>query len=251
MQRLILPLIAILLGIATTGCDTLTKANGVEKLKREKQTLQSRLQETQQEKQDLRQRLNTTQSEASRLKDQLDEVTNERDSLQDQLSQQKALKEKLAEQRRELQDLVKDLSGISVKDRGGANAIVLEDKILFALGEAALSEEAKNSLDKIAGYLKKKQWQKIRIEGHTDGVPVTSKRWEDNYHLAAMRAHAVMEHLVSKGIDPRNAYLVGFGPNQPVKEPEKKTAPVPENRRVEILLVPPKGDIGSYLQEFE
>ena len=251
MQRLILPLMAILLAIGTTGCSALRKATGVKKLEKEKAALQNQLQQTQQEKQDLRQQLNSTESEAARLQDELANVKDERNSLQEKLSEQEAMREKLAEQRRELQDLVKDLSGISVKSRGGANAIVLEDKILFALGEASLGEEAKNSLNKIADYLKKKQWQKIRIEGHTDGVPVTSKRWEDNYHLSAMRAHAVMRHLVSKGIDPRNAYLVGFGPNQPVVEPEKKTAPVPENRRVEILLVPPKGDIGSYLQEFE
>ena len=251
MQRLILPLIAILLAIGTTGCSALRKASGVQKLEKEKDALQSQLQQTQQEKQALRQQLNSTESDASRLRDELQNVKEERDSLQDKLSEQEAMREKLAKQRRELQDLVKDLSGISVKSRGGANAIVLEDKILFALGEASLSEEAKASLSKIADYLKKKQWQKIRIEGHTDGVPVTSDRWEDNYHLSAMRAHAVMEQLVAKGISPRNVYLVGFGPNQPVVEPEKKTAPVPENRRVEILLVPPKGDIGSYLQEFE
>lgn len=251
MQRVILPLAAVVLVIGASGCKMMDKVTGVEDLEAEKSRLQAKLNEIEQERQKLRQQLNSAESEAESLQTRLSDAEQERDRLQEMVSEEEARREKLAEQRRELQELVKDLSGISVESRGDANAIVLEDKILFALGEAALGDQARQSLNKIAQYLKEKQWQRIRIEGHTDGVPVTSDRWEDNYHLSAMRAHAVMSYLVSKGLEPGKMYLAGFGPNRPVVEPDEKTDPVAENRRVELLLVPPRGEIGSYLQEFD
>jgi len=138
----------------------------------------------------------------------------------------------------ELQRLVQDLAGITAETGPEGNFIRLEAEVLFAPGKATLVEEAKKALNSIADSLKRKRGQKLRIDGHTDGVPITHSDWDDNYHLAAMRANAVRRYLASKGVQEENMYVVGFGPNEPRVPPANKTAPEPANRRVEILLVP-------------
>ncbi|MHC4480060.1 MAG: OmpA/MotB family protein [Planctomycetota bacterium] len=146
--------------------------------------------------------------------------------------------EKLQQQTLELKKLLDDFAGISVEARSEGNFIVMESEILFDLGKAELSEAATSSLDRVAEYLLAHNELPLRIDGHTDGVPIVHSPWKDNYHLAAMRAHAVMGYLVGKGVSPDRMYIAGFGPNKPLQEPPEPTAPVPQNRRVEIMLVP-------------
>ena len=93
--------------------------------------------------------------------------------------------------------------------------------------------------------------QLIRVDGHSDGEPIKHSQWKDNYHLSAMRAHAVMQYLASQGVPAQNMYIVGFGPNRPLVEPVEPEAPMPKNRRVEILLVPQaQRSIEQILEQF-
>ena len=241
-QLTVLALIAVL---AFTGCAD------VEKLRQENSRLQDRLKQLSNEKQSAQQRLNQAQDKLESLRSQLGEAQSAKEKLNQLLEKQRQKKSQLQEQRQELEKLVKNLSGVGVRSGKQGNYIVLEDKILFDLGEAELSEGAKETLNSILEYLKKKPDQQIRIDGHTDGVPIKQTDWMDNYHLAAMRAHAVFDYLASKGVDPKRMHIAGFGPNRPRKEPPKPTAPVKENRRVEILLMPDDENIESLLKQFD
>lgn len=145
---------------------------------------------------------------------------------------------KIDKQRAELAALLKATVGAGVQESGEGNLIVLENEILFDPGKAELKEQAKVALDKVAGYLAKNTDIPIRIDGHTDGVPIKVSQWEDNYQLSAMRAHAVMKYLVSKNVEPTRMYIAGFGPNSPRVKPPQPEASVAANRRVDILLVP-------------
>ena len=156
---------------------------------------------------------------------------------------------KVEQQRRELQGLVKDLT---VERRGNSNAIVMESDILFAPGKVELSDEAKVSLDKIAEYLVQKPDLPVRVDGHTDGVPIRVSGWKDNHHLSVMRAHAVMRYLIEKGVGGERIHIVGYGPNEPRVTPDTPTQDMPENRRVEIILVPAEmRSIDEILEAFQ
>ena len=130
---------------------------------------------------------------------------------------------------------------IKYEDEGKSESFVI--KVL---------DKAKKSLDSIAQYLKDQTTQQIRIDGHTDGVPIKFSGWMDNYHLSAMRAHAVMKYLKARGISDERMYIAGFGANRPMVQPKKKTDPVGKNRRVEILLVAETGgNIEEILKKFQ
>ncbi|MGD2174296.1 MAG: OmpA family protein [Candidatus Brocadiaceae bacterium] len=244
-RSLALVLAVVLVGLA--GC-----RNMEEQLRKQNATLSKQLALCQDERDALLKSIDELDAEQQQLRAQLLETREDaqsKDELVRRLRQEQA---QLEQQRRELQKLVEGLSGISVETRGEGNFIVLENEILFELGKVELNQDAKASLDKVASYLQRRPDVAVRIDGHTDGVPVRHSPWKDNYHLSAMRAHAVMQYLVQKGLDPDRVYIVGFGPNRPRTEPAEPAEPVAENRRVEILLVP-EGvkSIGEILQGFE
>ncbi len=240
-----LALCVALLGL--TGC-----SNVAERLRKQNAGLTRQLKECREEREALLKNVEALDEDRQMLQKQLVESREEAHERRELVERLRQEQDRLQQQRAELQKLVEGLSGISVETRGEGNFIVVENDILFELGKATLTDQAKGALDEVAGYLRERTAVTIRIDGHTDGVPVKHSPWEDNYHLSVMRAHAVMEYLVSQGVDPRRTYIVGFGPNRPRVEPESPTAPVAENRRVEILLVP-RGvrSIGEILQGFE
>jgi chemotaxis protein MotB len=163
----------------------------------------------------------------------------------------KADQQRLAKQKQDLVTLLQNY-GPLVETRAEGNFIVMESDVLFASGKADLNPDAKKALDKVAQYLVDHPEQGIRIDGHTDAVPIKVSGWLDNYHLGAMRAHAVMEYLVSKNVAPERMFITGMGPNQPRMKPQSPEQPVAQNRRVEILLVAPSSQrIEQLLESFK
>jgi len=207
-------------------------------LKRENLALKERVRTLENKQAALIDENEALKAHADQIQAQLAQAKKESDKLTRLVGDLRSEQEKMLQQRRELEKLVQGLSGITVQPRSEGNFIVMESKILFASGKADLNDEAKTTLDRVAGYLLEHPDLQIRVDGHTDGVPIRYSGWQDNYQLAAMRAHSVMRYLVEKGVDPARMYITGFGPNRPLVEPEEPTAPVDENRRVEILLVP-------------
>jgi chemotaxis protein MotB len=159
--------------------------------------------------------------------------------------------QKLEAQAGELKQLLKNIKGVGLDERPDGNFIVMDNSILFETGKADLTQEAQSSLNKVADYLLSNPDVPIRIDGHTDGVPIRVSGWKNNYHLGAMRALAVMTYLVDRGVSSSRMYVTSFGPNRPVVQPPEAEADMPENRRVEIMLVP-KGmrSIGEILDKF-
>ena len=231
---------------------TLLGCGELRELRKQNAVLKSGLQQRDKERDRLLERARLLGMENKELAEELAKAKEkERDHLQ-LLGQLHRAQEEREEQLRELQEMVKDISGVHVVRRSEGSFIVIENEILFASGKADLTAGAKSTLDStVVAYLEKHPGQQIRIDGHTDGQPIKASPWKDNYHLAAMRAHAVMQYLASKGIPKRQMHIVGFGMNRPLLEPEEPTAPMAENRRVEILLVPEAGrGIEDILKEF-
>jgi chemotaxis protein MotB len=230
-RRILLAVLGVsLLGLA--GCPELKD------LRRQNANLEKQLQLCQRDKEAYSQQAALLQAERDQLKTDLGAARHEaaqRGGLVDTLRAEHA---KLEQQRQELQSLLRDLHGISVQAGPEGNFVVMENDVLFALGKAELNEDAKESLTRVATYFRDRPELTVRIDGHTDGVPVKVSGWEDNYHLAVMRAHAVMKYLTQKGVSAERMYIAGYGPNKPRTAPETPAAPVAENRRVEILVIP-------------
>jgi flagellar motor protein MotB len=119
--------------------------------------------------------------------------------------------------------------------------IVLEGDIMFAAGSSKLSPNGEATLKRLAGLLNSAKYAEyfVRIDGHTDDVPVklTAKENIDNWFLSARRAHAVLVELQKLGVADGRLFIVGYGEHHPIvpNKPDRKGTPA--NRRVEIVLV--------------
>ncbi len=125
-----------------------------------------------------------------------------------------------------------------VRDRLTINMV---DRILFASGHSALKAQGLELLQRVSKVLKKVRDKQIRIEGHTDNVPIGVKlrpRFPTNWELSTARASSVVRYLVEKGgVDPANLTAVGHADTQPIAGNETEVGRR-ANRRIEIVLYP-------------
>ena len=84
---------------------------------------------------------------------------------------------------------------VFVDERGIVIRIL--DKAFFDEGKADFKEKAKNALDKIVPVLKSTN-NKIRIEGHTDNVPISNHEFRSNWELSVRRATEVVRYFIEK-----------------------------------------------------
>jgi chemotaxis protein MotB len=129
---------------------------------------------------------------------------------------------------------------------GGENISVLSDergvvirvldKTFFDEGKAELKEGAKGAFDKIVPIIKNVD-NHIRIEGHTDNVPINTFEFRSNWELSARRATEVVRYLIEKcGLPPERISATGYAQYRPIVQnnsPKNRSL----NRRIEIIVV--------------
>lgn len=122
-----------------------------------------------------------------------------------------------------------------VSNERGITIRILDD-ILFSSGKAELSEYSRIILHKIAGILKSLK-NDIRIEGHTDNVPIANTVYPSNWHLSVERATNTAYHLMSReGLEPGRVSVVGYSEYHPVATNETPDGRA-NNRRVDIIIL--------------
>jgi chemotaxis protein MotB len=114
--------------------------------------------------------------------------------------------------------------------------ISLSNPILFDSGSSDLKVEATPALAEIAGLIKKMP-NRIVVDGHTDNVPVSAKKFRSNFELSAARAFSVIRFFIDTAhIEPARFTAFGYGEYRPValNDTEAHRA---QNRRIEINLI--------------
>jgi chemotaxis protein MotB len=114
------------------------------------------------------------------------------------------------------------------------------EKILFDSGSAEIKPNGKKVLDRVAAVLKQVTDKQIRIEGHTDNVPIGPKiidKFPTNWELSTARATTVTRYLQDGGIDPQLLSACGYSENRPVASNDTEEGRS-KNRRIEIVLIP-------------
>ncbi len=134
------------------------------------------------------------------------------------------------------QELI-DAGKLRVKIVDGRMVLELPTDILFGSGSASLSSQGEAALLEVGAVLAEMSGRSFQVEGHTDDVPIDTKRFGDNWELAAARALGVRATLESAGMKPAQLSAASFADTHPVASndtPAGKTA----NRRIEIVLLP-------------
>ncbi len=145
-----------------------------------------------------------------------------------------------------LASLMNDLKKLAQQERVEADvslsmtaeglAMRLSDRALFDLGAAELSEAARRLMRQIGEIIAKTDHQ-IRIEGHTDDLPIRTARYPSNWELSTARAVNVLRFLEEEQhIAAERLSAEGFGEFKPLL-PNDSPAHRARNRRVEIIFL--------------
>lgn len=110
-------------------------------------------------------------------------------------------------------------------------------RVLFETGKDELRPEMKPHLQRIADLLTSRPGLTLRIDGHTDDVPIRNERFRSNWELSAGRALAVVHFLINDcGVPPTRLSAASFGESRPLlrnDSPENREM----NRRVEFRFI--------------
>lgn len=106
----------------------------------------------------------------------------------------------------------------------------------FLPGEATIKREAVPTLDSIAQMVKSFD-HAIRVEGHTDDIPISTELYPSNWELSAVRAMSIVRFLVERhSLNPHRLSGAGYGEYYP-KVPNDTEAHRAQNRRVDIVVL--------------
>ncbi len=119
---------------------------------------------------------------------------------------------------------------------------VFQSEVLFASGSAELEEEGKGQLGRLADTLREIStkipedidWI-LRIDGHTDKIPIHTAQFPSNWELSSARAISVVKFLKSREIPANRLVAAGFGEHQPLDDRDDEIG-YRRNRRIELKL---------------
>jgi chemotaxis protein MotB len=130
---------------------------------------------------------------------------------------------------------ITDEPGINVRYSNQGAHITFEDFLLFDFGKAVINSGGLTFLDKMTALIQKIPYP-VRVEGHTDNVPIHTARYPSNWELSIARAVNVVKYFAESGkINPQRLSAVGYGATRPLV-PNDSPANRSRNRRVEIVL---------------
>lgn len=127
--------------------------------------------------------------------------------------------------------LRRQLENLQLRQTESGVVVTLGD-VLFESGETQLREEAMASLVEVVDLLQSEPDKMIRIEGHTDSTGDS----ETNLEISALRASAVLDALVSLGVDAARFTSAGMGEDFPIASNETEEGRR-QNRRVDVILL--------------
>lgn len=133
-----------------------------------------------------------------------------------------------------LQSLV-DADLVAVRRHQYWLEIEVRSDILFPSGVATLSDKAYPALDALAVTLVKYP-NPLRVEGHTDDLPISTRYYPSNWELSAARAASVVHRFQRGGIAASRLSVIGFGEFRPA-QPNDTAAGRNANRRVVVVIL--------------
>ncbi|MEQ8736185.1 MAG: peptidoglycan -binding protein [Rhodospirillaceae bacterium] len=148
--------------------------------------------------------------------------------------------QELQQYRSEFFGRLRDILGTRPGIRVVGDRFVFQSEVLFSSGSADLGIEGQRQLDQLAKTLidisrdipEEVDWI-MRVDGHTDDVPISTAEFRSNWELSSARALSVVRYLVTQGITPERLAAAGFGEYQPI-DPGQTPDARSRNRRIEL-----------------
>lgn len=143
-------------------------------------------------------------------------------------------------------EIAKGEMQISMQPRG--LVVSFREAAFFASGQATILPKNLHSIEKVANVIRRLP-NPIRMEGHTDSVPIHNASYKSNWELSAARAIAMLELFATRfGIPKKRMSIAAYADNAPVA-PNDTEAGRMKNRRVDIILLNKIGQQGEPPQD--
>jgi chemotaxis protein MotB len=216
--------------------------------------------------------LATLGSEAARMRQERDQLRDDFQRLKadydlqhERLKAEAAEKARLERERQAKEEEIRRLTGVhadltkslqaeiakgdikiqQMRDRLTINMV---DRVLFDSGQAQVKTAGLKVLKQVSDILRNVADKQIRIEGHTDNVPIGVKlkeRFPTNWELSTARATSVVRYLIEEGGVNRTALsAMGYADTRPVAGNETEEGKA-ANRRIEIVLYPKELELAA------
>lgn len=131
-----------------------------------------------------------------------------------------------------------ELKDVDVQVLKGVVYISLSDNMLYKSGSYEISDQAGETLNKIAKIIKDYSDYDVLIEGNTDNVPITKTNIRNNWDLSALRASSVVQSLQNTyGVEPKRLTAGGRGEFNPIASNDTEAGKI-KNRRTQIIITP-------------
>jgi chemotaxis protein MotB len=193
---------------------------------------------------DLEQKLQAEKATVARLQQGGEALAAEKERLEKERAAKAAEVERLTRTQQELSKSLQaeiergDITIKQVRDRLTINMV---EKVLFNSGQAQVKPDGLKVLTQVSDVLKNVTDKQIRIEGHTDNVPIGVKirdKFPTNWKLSTARATNVVRFFIQQGgVSRESLEAVGFADTRPVASNDTEAGRT-ENRRIEIVLYP-------------
>ena len=148
----------------------------------------------------------------------------------------------LSEYRSEFFGKLREIIGTRDDIKIIGDRFVFQSEVLFGSGEATIGIDGQRQLAKLSVAIQdlieeipeEINWI-LRIDGHTDIIPIRNSKYQSNWDLSAARAISVVDFLMKTGIPPNRLAATGRGEYMPLDPNENEDA-FRKNRRIEIKL---------------
>ncbi len=131
---------------------------------------------------------------------------------------------------------------VSMEARG--LAVSFKEAALFGSGEAVISAEANSSIAKVAAAINRLP-NPVRLEGHTDAIPIHTARFRSNWELSAARSIALLEMFSTEFAVPRERMSIGgYADTAPIDTNDSVEGRA-RNRRCDIIILNQAGAVAE------
>lgn len=183
---------------------------------------------------------NRAKSAQSQSKEERAQMEKEREQLVEQLNALQAEnreRERLYKEMTERFNKLISAGQLDVTMIDGRLVINMPQDILFKSGSADVERDGRNALLEVGSVLAELRDRQFQVEGHTDNVPISSRRFPSNWELSSARALSVVHILQEGGVPSKNLSAAGYGEYHPVASNDTKESRK-LNRRIEIVVLP-------------
>lgn len=127
----------------------------------------------------------------------------------------------------------------TIEERG--LVVSINETLLFASGSADITAQAREILSKVGTVLGDVPNQ-IKVEGHTDNLPINTMQFPSNWELSAARSTNVVKILQAEGMPPNRLSAAGYGEYRPIASNDTEAGRT-RNRRIDLVILRTRYDL--------